>query len=86
MDQAAAAYAHQLNDACVACGMTDGVRWGTVRRELGNGEVSEERYHTRKGSPCRRAYLRLIAGDERALTALRLDDGDVTALRGRATR
>jgi hypothetical protein len=81
-DREADAYARRLNDACVVCGQTDGVRWGTVRRELGNGEVSEERYHTRKGSQCRRAYLRLIAGDERALTALRFDD----ACRGGSTR
>lgn len=73
-DTEARAYAHRLAAACEVCGRSDGWRWATLRRELGNGEVSEERFHTRKGSQCRRAYLRLITGDDRALEDLRRED------------
>ena len=81
--------ADKLNRACVVCGKEDGWRIATVKVETPDG-VMETRYHTRKGSPCRTAYLKAIEGDDAALTALRQEDVEYSVMlaksRGRRGR
>ena len=65
--------AEDLNDCCVVCGSRWGDRMAEVRTETPDGVVVS-RYHTRKGSACRRAYLKVVADDPIALEELRRED------------
>lgn len=63
----------RLGRSCVVCGKDDGWRIADVKSDTPDGVVVE-RFHTRKGTKCRTAYLKAIEGDEGALTRLRKED------------
>lgn len=67
------AEAQRLGRACVVCGKDDGWRIAEVRVDTPD-RVAVQRFHTRKGTPCRTAYLKAIDGDEAALTRLKNED------------
>lgn len=74
-------YRWAMDDACAHCGRgVSGSREGQIRTETPDGVVTTK-YHTRKGSPCRRAYLAAVEGDPIALTALRREDAMYASFR-----
>lgn len=73
IDETADSETRHVAMACVVCGKTGGDRWAEIRVETPEG-VTTARYHTRKGSPCRKAYLRAAAKDPEALERLRAED------------
>lgn len=73
IDQQVARERNRLNTSCVVCYRAGGWRMAEVRVETPDG-VAVQKYHTRKGTPCRTAYLRAVANDPVALAAVRQDD------------
>lgn len=73
IDAEARAAAEALNARCVVCGDRWGTRMAEVKTETPDG-VAVQRYHTRKGSTCRRAYLKVVANDPIALAELQRED------------
>jgi hypothetical protein len=74
-DRTARANAEALDDSCVVCKRPcGGARQATVHKEVRPGVFVTAKYHTRKGSPCRAAYLREVAADRIALAAIRRED------------
>lgn len=70
-----------MDNACAHCGNSvNGAREGQVRTETPSGVVTAK-YHTRKGSPCRRAYLAAVAGDPIAVAALEREDATYARFR-----
>ena len=63
----------QLDAQCAVCHKSGGYRMADVRVETPDG-VAVQRFHTRKGTPCRTAYLRAVAKDPEALAAVRRED------------
>lgn len=74
-----------MDAACAHCGKSvSGSREGQIRTETPDGVVTTK-YHTRKGSPCRRAYLAAVEGDPIALSALRREDASYARFRNGGT-
>ena len=64
---------HALENQCCVCRRHLGWRRGEVTVQTPDGPTVQ-RYHTVKGSPCRRAYTLAVARDSEALARLRAED------------
>lgn len=74
-------HAQSLDWGCVICRKPIRNRVGTVRHHTPDG-LTFSRYHTNKGSRCRRAYEQAIAGDLNAYAALQREDAECQQRRG----
>lgn len=66
-------FAGRMRMTCVCCGKQVASRYGQVVTQTPHGPVAAL-YCTRKGTRCRRAYIRAIGNDEKALAELRAED------------
>lgn len=66
-------FARRMQETCVCCGKQVGSRYARLVSQTPDGPAVSL-YCTRKGTRCRREYIRAVGSDPEALAALRAED------------